>query len=199
MKILFLAIQQLLISALTAYNVNYVRIYKNQLKSLLAGEINDLALINDKGDKVAIIVQFMSPMQIETLGNGNQIYNPLNIKLHILHQFFDAQDGTQDQDLLVLDIAEKIYDAFQEWMPDTVTIDGVEYPVNVGVMTRTSEEQEEEDYGNVYCFKQIYTTTFTDVLKNRPENGILASPNTTTETVIIKGPEPITSTEYYYN
>ena len=199
MKILFLAIQQLLISALTAYNVNYVRIYKNQLKSLLNGEINDLALINDKGDKVAIIVQFMSPMPIETLGNGWQVYNPLNIKLHILHQFFDAQDGTQDQDLIILDIAEKIYDAFQEWMPDTVTIDGIDYPVNVGVMTRTSEEQEEEDYGNVYCFKQNYTTTFTDVLKNRPENGILASPNTNLEVVKIIGLDTTTSTEYYYN
>ena len=199
MKILFLAIQQLLISALTAYNVNYVRIYKNQLKSWLNGEINDLALINDKGDKVAIIVQFMSPMPIETLGNGWQVYNPLNIKLHILHQFFDAQDGTQDQDLIILDIAEKIYDAFQEWMPDTVTIDGIDYPVNVGVMTRTSEEQEEEDYGNVYCFKQNYTTTFTDVLKNRPENGILASPNTNLEVVKIIGLDTTTSTEYYYN
>lgn len=173
--------------------------YKNQYESLINGEINDLALINDKGDKIAILVQFVSPMLTEQLGNGCQIYNPLNIRLHYIHQFFDAQDGTQDQDLIILDIAEAVYDAFQDWMPDTITVNDVVYQVPVGVMVRTSEEQEDENYGNIYVFKQNYTTTWVDGLKNRPEGGYLSDPNITLETVIIQGLETENSTTYYYN
>lgn len=178
MKILFLAIQQLLISKLTAYNLSYVRVWNNQLERLLGGEISDFALMNETGDTPAILIEFVSPATIEQLGNGDQIYNPFGIRLHILHQFYDAQNGTQDQDLVVLDIANDIYDVFQDWMPDTVTIDGNTYQVPVGVMVRTSEEWD-YDHPDVYHFIQEYTTTWVDSRKNRPENGILSDPNDT--------------------
>lgn len=188
MKNLFLAIQQLLISTLTAHNVSYVRIWNNQLERLLIGEISDFALMNETGDTPAILVEFVSPAIIEQLGNGDQIYNPLIIRLHILHQFYDAQDGTQDQDLPILDISEDIYDAFQDWMPNNVP---------VGVMVRTSETWD-DNHPDVYHFIQEYTTTLVDSRKNRPEGGYLSDPNATLETVIINGINE-QSTTYYYN
>jgi hypothetical protein len=161
--------------------------WNNQPERLMAGEINDFALMDEKGDTPAILVEFVGPSPIEQLGNGNQLYNPFIVRFHILHQFYDAQSGEQDQDLKVLDIAEAIYNAFQEWMPEDVA---------VGVMTQTSVNWD-YDHPNVYHYIQEYTTTFVDSLKNRPQNGSLSDPNATLQVVRINSLE--TSTQYYYN
>lgn len=172
--------------------------WNNQLERLLNGEQDDIALIAEIGDQPAIIVQFVSPFTIEQLGNGVEIYQNLIVRLHILHQFYNANDGTMDQDLVVLDIAEDVYRAFDDWMPSTMVIGGVTYDIPVGVMNRQSETLD-DDHDNVYHFIQDYMTNWVDSANNRPINGILSSKNATLQTVVIKGEGPVETTNIYYN
>lgn len=195
MKLLFLAIQSYLLSQLS--NVNYIRMWNNQLDRLLNGEQqSDFALMDENGDTPALLIELVGPANIEMLGNGDQIYQDLVIRVHILHQFYNANDGTMDQDLPVLDIAENIYKAFNDWMPDTMTINGVVYQIPVGVMNRTGENWD-YDHPDVYHFIQEYTTNWVDSNRNKPINGTLSDKNATIELVVIKGDNETTN-EYYY-
>jgi len=177
MKNAFIALQAQLLTALSSLGVNYIRMWNNQLERLLNGEISDFALMNESGDTPAILIEFVGPSTIETLGNGDQLYNPFDIKIHILHQFYNASDGTQDQDLKVLDIAQGVYDAFNGWMSGTVAF---------GQFIRISEEWD-YDHPDVYHFIQTYRTTFVDSTLNAPVNGTLSDKNDTLTLNVIQG------------
>lgn len=177
MKQAFLALQAFLIAQLSSVtlpsgavvSVNYVRMWNNQLERLINGDQSDFSLFGVNGDTPAILIEFVSPATIMHLGNGVQIYDPLDIRVHILHQFFDAQDGTQDQDVVVLDIAEAVYFALNSWFSSTVAY---------GQFVRISEEWD-YDHPDVYHFVQTYRTTYVDTATNLPIGGTLSSSNDT--------------------
>lgn len=199
MRTLFLAIQQYLLSALTAQRVNYIRMWNNQLDDLLGGQISDFALKDDVGYTPAILIEFASPMTINQLGNGDQIYDDLIIRVHILHEFYDAQDGTEAQDLDVLSIAQSVFFAFQDWMPNIMTINGIDYQIPVGVMVRCSETQD-YNHPDVYHFVQEYKTNWVDSMRNRPVAGKLSVPPLNYELAVIKGvPNTESNSNYYLN
>src|ERR1035437_597166 len=51
-----------------------------------------------------IIVGFVSPLPFKQLGMGYQMIDPLIIRIHIMREFYDAGDGTNDQDLIMFDL-----------------------------------------------------------------------------------------------
>lgn len=166
MRLLFLAIQQYLTSALAAHNVTYIRMWIDQADKIMKGQFEDFP-------KPAILIEFVNPLQIQQLGNGNRLYEPLNIRVHILHEFYDAEDGTMGQNLPVLTLADAVYQAFQDWMPDKLTINNAEYQITVGVMQITADNHDPNP-SQIYHFQQDYVTTWFDDAKNRPVNGMLS-------------------------
>lgn len=186
MLVLFLALQQYLLQQLEAEGVNYIRLWNNQLNDMVEGTFSEAATYNDNHVTPFIFIEFVSPMNISTLGNGNQVYEDLFIKLHLIYDFTDAQDGTMGQDLLVLQFAQAVYVALQDWMPSTVTITGNfagTYQVPVGSMVRMEEEQD-FNHSNLYHFIQTYKTNYVDSSRNRPIGGQLASANTTLDLIV---------------
>ncbi len=166
MKLLFLAIQQYLLSRLASYDVTYIRTYFDQAAKIAQGNFEDFP-------RPAILVEFVSPLEIQQLGNGSRLYEPLNIRLHLIHEFYDAQDGTMGQNLDVLAFADAVYFAFQDWMPDKMTINNVEYQIPVGVM-QIVRDNHDNQATQIYHFMQDYVTTWLDDSKNRPVGGSLS-------------------------
>jgi hypothetical protein len=142
-------------------------------------------LIEGKDDQYqlpAIFIEFDDDIQWMQIGNGCQEAD-INIKLHIVYDFYDAMDGTKGQNLLALQLAQDVYKTIQDWMPSTVTINsGGEYAmwagtynVPIGVMVRTGDAQD-KSHNNVYHFIQTYTTSIIDSDMDRPVNGTLSTP-----------------------
>ena len=174
MKEVFTNISAYLQSSLTAYGVTYVRMWNNQLADIKDGTFTaQTALYNNTQATPIVLVEFVSPMTINTLGNGDQFYEDLTINLHLIYDFTDSQDGTMDQDLLVLDFAQAVYFALQDYMPN----------IPIGAMYRVAE-QHDFDHSNLYHFIQTYKTNFVDSIRNRPISGVLSDPNDTLQTII---------------
>lgn len=168
MKLLFLAIQQYLLTTnlVSKYGLSYIRMWIDQQSKIMAGKFEDFP-------KPAIFPEFMGPMQIQQLGNGSRLYEPLNIRMHYIYEFYDAMDGTMGQNLTVLDFADDVYKVFQDWMPDKMTINNIEYQITVGVMQIVADNQDPQP-GQIYHFMQDYVTTWLDDSKNRPVGGSLS-------------------------
>ena len=182
MRLLFQAISQYLLTLFTgqttnsgkSWLVNYIRIWNNQDQDLLDGKDNpEFVLKNDSGYTPPLFIEFPDNIVWSQLGNGNQIAEDLRIKIHILHEFYDAGDGTMEQNLDALDIAQQIFDSFDEWMPDTMVINNISYHIPVGVMDRIGDYQDKK-HPMVYHFVQEYKTTWVDSDRNRPIAGSIA-------------------------
>lgn len=178
MLIPFLAIQQYLGTKFP--DVTYIRLWNNNLEKLLAGEDEIYNTV-----KEAFFIEFPDNIQWDQLGNGVQgvASDDLRIKIHIIQDFYDSQDGSMSQNLEILFLGQQVYQAFQDWMPSTVTIasGGLynkyagTYPVPIGVMRRINDYQD-KNHPNVYHFIQEYSTSWIDVDMNRPVGGILSTP-----------------------
>lgn len=163
MKELFLAIKARALSKLSGNQVTFVQLWNNQSNLLKATRKDTNTGYSDTYNfpMPAIFVEFQNVLPIQQLGNGVQVYDKLIVRLHIIHEFYDAQDGTFEQDLPALQLAEDVYKAFQDWMSDTVA---------AGVFTRTGEIQD-YNHDNLYHFIQEYQTDYQDFTMNRPVGG----------------------------
>jgi hypothetical protein len=173
MLIPFLALQAHILSTVSEFKT--CRMWNNNIMELLQGTDAVYEL-------PAVFPEFPDPIKWDQLGNGIQIVDPLEIKFHVLHDFYDAQDGTQDQNIDVFALTNKLYNALQDWMPKTFTINVTDqlypkfagtYTIPFGAFQRTSELQDKA-HPNVYHFIQSYLTTWMDVSRQRPINGIAA-------------------------
>jgi hypothetical protein len=153
-------------------------VWNNQVQTLLDGKSETFGSsteISGQNNLKAILVEFQSPNEIQQLGNGVQCYDPLFIRLHIIHDFYDAQDGTMGQNLDVLDLVNSVFLSMQDWMPDMMNINGTLTQIPVGNVVRVSEEQD-YDHGNLYHFIQTYKTTWIDNGMLRPVGGSVTAP-----------------------
>jgi hypothetical protein len=175
LHVLFLAIQQYLLAQLSADNL-YIRMWNKQDGYLEKGLYQDITY-------PAVLIEFVDPIEWKQLGNGNQEVDDLHIKLHIIHDELDAatasSSGTMDQNLHIYQLAEQIYNAFQDWMPTSFTIAANDplygefagtYTIPVGVLTREREYQD-PGHTDLYHFIQEYGTTWEDQTMNRPVGG----------------------------
>ena len=111
-------------------------------------------------------IEFLADNPVQQMGNGVQIYDPLTIRIHIGHDFYNAMDGTQEQDLLVMDLKQKVFKALNKFEPLGAT-----------VFIRFSETQD-TNHTNVYHFIQDYKTNYIDQDRTEPQNSILSTPPT---------------------
>lgn len=172
MLIPFLALQQHITNSLPT--VQTVRMWNNNVNMLIGGNDSVYAL-------PAVFVEFPDEIKWDQLGNGIQIVDPLIVKFHVIEDFYDAQDGTQDQNLEIFSLTDALRDCLQDWMPSTLTINSGgfytkyagTYNLPFGVFTRSKETQD-KNHSNVYHFIQEYYTTWVDYARQRPVNGTTA-------------------------
>jgi hypothetical protein len=108
----------------------------------------------------ATLIEFVGPMEIQQLGNGVQLYDPLIIRIHLLHNMLDAGDGTMEQNLLVFDIKNKVYKSLQAFEPTGAV-----------AFVRVFEEQD-YDHPNLYHFIIDFQTNFVDSATIKPVDGV---------------------------
>ena len=154
--------------------VNFIRVWNDQVEDLNDGNsVSEFALSDELGHTPPVFIEFPDTIDWMQLGNGVQAIDDLRIKIHVLVQLIDSQDETMEQNLDALAIAQTIYEQFDEWMPDNMTIGGVEQPIPVGVMNRIGDIQD-KNHPAVYHFIQEYSTTWVDSSRSRPIGGRLS-------------------------
>jgi hypothetical protein len=119
----------------------YARIWNNQLRI-------------KKEDIYAIpypcaFVELVSPINYDRILNGLSEAD-LIIRIHLAHEFYDAQDGTFEQDLLIFDLRDKIVTLLSNYQPTAC-----------GVMFLNAEQQE-YDHDNVYHYIIDFKCGFID-------------------------------------
>lgn len=160
MNDLYLAIKAQLFAKVTG--LNYVAMWNNQIADLEDGK-------NYSFRENAVLVEFVSPTQIGGVGNNVQVYEPLEVKLHIIHRQEDAGDGTMDVNLDVFTFKQNVYKAMQLFQAPTTS-----------VFDRQSEEQD-YDHTNIYHYIQSYFCAFVDTSMPLPIDGTEHEPPLTTE------------------
>jgi hypothetical protein len=136
---------------------NFIRVWNNQHEKLKED--------TEEGAKSmmiwtpALLVEFTAPEEILQLGNGVQLYDPLDIRIHILQDELDAGNGEMEQNLNVFALKQRVYAALQEFEPNGAC-----------AFVRVNEEQD-YDHTNLYHYIQTYRTNYVDDSMNRPVNG----------------------------
>ena len=137
-------------------------------------QINRLQNIQPEGDysqdcyafaRPAIFVEFLNPNEVIQLGQGVQMYDPLIIRIHLIHDNFH-NGGDMDMDLAIFDLKDKVFKALQKFEP-----------TGSGLLIRTAEEQD-YDHGNIYHWIMDFTTTYVDSLAAEPVGSISTVPPT---------------------
>lgn len=123
----------------------------------------------------AVFPELLSPNPAKQLGDGVQLFDPLVIRLHILHVQLDSGDGTMEQNLDAWDFAQEVYKKMQRFEPDGAV-----------AFVRTSEER---DYSHkaIYHLIQDYTTNYIDSAVQESTDGTTIAGGTI---------EPIVEAEY---
>lgn len=97
----------------------------------------------------AAFVEVSSPEQLLSIGGGFSA-GDVHFKIHVVHEFLDAQDGSMDQDLTIFDLKEKVVAVLSQLKPTAC-----------GLMQRVSESQS-HDHDNVNFYIIEYITHFID-------------------------------------
>lgn len=135
--------------------VLFIAVYNNQLESIEAQEIYSFQF-------PAVFIEIVSESPAEQLGNGVQIFDPLYIRIHIAHTFYNGDN--QEENLAIFDLKQNVYKALQKFEPDRAV-----------AFIRTGEEQD-TDHTDLYHFIQTYVTNYVDFDMQEPVNGIVVNP-----------------------
>jgi hypothetical protein len=140
----------------------FIHIWNNQLEKLKSKDENGNDYYNI--NYPALFVEFTAPNEILQLGNGVQLYDPLDIRIHIIHNEIDSMDGNLEQNINVFALKQKVFKALQGFEPSGCC-----------AFTRVNEEQD-YDHNNLYHYIQTYRTNYVDNDMTRPVNGTFVDP-----------------------
>ena len=160
--------------AAIAPEIEFIQMYNSQFEDL-GGEQG--AAIYSFPMPCALI-EFDDNIEWHQLGAGVQIADPLYITIHIGHNLLDAQDGTMEQNLLVYDLATKLFKGLNKFTPS-----------GASMFIRTGHTQDKK-HDNVYHFQQRYMTNYIDNERIEPEDGIIKDPPTDLDLTVNYDPKP---------
>lgn len=143
----------------------YVRLWNNQITKLKEG-------MQEVFPMPALFVE-VGQLNFQNIGQGFRS-SELNFKVHIAHEFYDAADGTYEQDLAVFDLRDKVIGYLSSMTPTACS------PLEaVG-------EGQDNDHDNIYHYVIEFTCNFTDstASKEDPTNPY-ANINSNTPTQLI--------------
>lgn len=128
--------------------LKFVQLWNNQMQDLAGKENNSYSF-----PLPACFVEFVAPSEILQLGAGVQMFDPLIVRLHIVHEFLnniDDTNGMLEQDLSILDLKQSVYFTMQNFEP------------NNAVMFVRGSESNSDNHNNVIEFVQDYKTNLID-------------------------------------
>lgn len=144
-KDFFIAIRTRL---LQQQNLKFVQLWNNQTEDLRSAENPSYSF-----ELPAVFVEFVPPTDIQQLGDGAQIYDPLIVRLHIVHEFLNNisdTNGMMEQDLDILELKESVFATMQRFTP------------NMAVAFVRVSETMDYNHNNVVEFIQDYKTNLID-------------------------------------
>lgn len=120
----------------------YVRIFNNQVRYEKEGA-------GAVYPKPAAFIEVVSPATYEVIG---QMYrsSDLGLRLHLVHEFMDAADGTMEQDLVIFDLRDQVIALLSGYTP-----------AGCGPLNCMMETQDYE-HDNVYEMVLEFVCNFTD-------------------------------------
>lgn len=119
-----------------------VRIWNNHVKYMEKGKLYAFPL-------PAVFVEVVNAPVYEVLGLGFQT-SDIAFNIHIIHEFYDAEDGSFEQDLVVFDLRDKVIHALTLFEPTAC-----------GPLVLKSETQD-YDHNNVYHYTPSFAVNFID-------------------------------------
>ena len=139
----------------------FVQMWNNQLKKVSA--LDREADILYTFSLPALFIEFLN-LETDQLGNGNQIYANLVVRIHILHRQEDAGDGTMEQNLAVLDLRDAVQLALQNFRPNGAS----EFIRRRQLM--------DYSHNNIYHYIMDYACTYIDSITSQPVYGVNIDP-----------------------
>lgn len=111
-----------------------------------------------------ILIELPEDGQGDQIGNGNNLIDPYDIKIHIIHERIneadeDADDLEQEENWDVITMKKDTFTALQ-WF---------RFPGS-GSMNKVSDSAD-HDHDNLYHYTQIYRTTWNDKTNELPREG----------------------------
>lgn len=143
--------------------IKYIGMWNNQVDDL-EGKENKIYSFGFP----CVFFEFANENVVDSIGAGVQVFDPLDIKVHIIDDFYDAQDGTIEVNLEIFDIEAQIYSALQLFQ-----VKGTNY--GSGPISRVSVERD-YDHSNLYHSIPTYRTTWTDNSQSQPVGGFDVEP-----------------------
>ena len=136
---------------------NMIKIWNNQIEKSKEKDENGSSLyaINYP----ALFVEFTAPYEISQLGDGFQIYDPLDIRIHIAHNQLDSMDGEMEQNIDVFALKQQVFIALQTFMPEGCV-----------AFCRIAEEPD-YDHPDLYHYVQTFRTNFIENTSEMPIGG----------------------------
>jgi len=138
--------------------------WKNQYEELLEGEQYGYQL-------PACFIEFVNESERIQLGNGATLYDPLQIKFHIITQEFLNDTYTDynnlDLNLTYRDYLANIYNSF--YLKE----------FNGAVAMVAVSEENDTQHDSIYHFVSTFVTNYVDRSQFRPVNGQQATPTYT--------------------
>jgi hypothetical protein len=144
----------------------YVRVWNNQIAYFKEGKMEAWPM-------PAFFVEVVNSPTYEILGQQYRSTD-LSFRVHIVHEFYDAVDGTMEQDLIVFDLRDKI----------VANLTALKL-TGCGPLESMSETQDYE-HDNVYHYVVDFVCNFTDTIgskydANHPQAYIFKTPPTDQE------------------
>lgn len=127
------------------------RIWNNQVRRDQHGESYAF-------EKPAVFLEVINGVKYEQMGQGYQNAD-IGWRVHLIHEFYDAADGTMDQDLPVFDIRDQIITALSFYEA-----------TGCGPLEKTSEDQD-FDHTNIYHFTIDFVCNFIDSKGSKWDQG----------------------------
>ncbi len=121
----------------------------------------------------ALFIEYLNTNETGSVGGGVQVYEPLDIVFHILHNKLNADNGEMERNRDVNILEKETHAKFYKWKTD-----GSGYFDRVGI-------DRDYDHDNVYHLMPKYRTTWVDNDLAEPLSGIEKAPPFTTD--ITKG------------
>lgn len=118
------------------------RIWNNQLAWEEQGKLYNYL-------KPAVFLEVINNVQYDELGLGMQSAD-VGWRIHLIDEFYDAQDGTLEQDLQIFDLRDQV-----------VALLSLYEPTACGPLVRTAEGQDYE-HKNLYHYVIDFICNFTD-------------------------------------
>lgn len=130
---------------------NYIGIWNNQVEAIQNRDPSDYSA--NSWPLPALFIEIITE-EIQQLGNGVQIYDPVLVKIHIVDDFYNGDN--MEENTRVFDYSKAVYQVLQKFEPNGAV-----------AFVRTSEEQD-FNHNNVYHFIQTYTTNYIEPSREEP-------------------------------